>query len=125
MPKSTGKRVKKVQTRETKSASGDYLNQVSLVGRLSGVAKEKILPSGSKVVEFRLVIEREQDRSSSKKLVDTIDIATWSAVGRRSALKLGENSWISVNGAIRRRFWQSPSGLASRWQVEASEIISI
>ena len=105
--------------------SSDYLNQVALVGRLSGEAKEKVLPSGSKVVEFRLVIEREKDRSGSKQLVDTIDIATWSAAGRKSALKLDENAWISVNGAIRRRFWQSPTGLASRWQVEASEIKSI
>jgi single-stranded DNA-binding protein len=106
-------------------SSSDYLNQVALVGRLSGEAKEKVLPSGSKVVEFRLIIEREKDRSGSKQLVDTIDIAAWSAAGRKSALKLDENAWISVNGAIRRRFWQSPTGLASRWQVEASEIKSI
>lgn len=119
-------KVKKVSIAKKKiDLSGDYLNKVSLVGRLSGEAKEKILPSGSKVVEFRLIIEREKDRSGSKQLVDTIDIATWSAVGRKSALKLDENAWISVNGAIRRRFWQSPTGLASRWQVEASEIKSI
>jgi single-strand DNA-binding protein len=119
-------KVKKVSKVKKKlDLSGDYLNKVSLVGRLSGEVKEKILPSGSKVVEFRLIIEREKDLSGSKQLVDTIDIATWSAVGRKSALKLNENAWISVSGAIRRRFWQSPTGLASRWQVEASEIKSI
>jgi len=113
------------KSKNVKESIGDYLNQVELVGRLSGAAQEKVLPSGSKVVEFRLIIEREKDRSGSKQLVDTIDIATWSAVGRKSALKLDENAWISVNGSIRRRFWQSPTGLASRWQVEASEIKSI
>ena len=112
-------------SKRASDSSGDYLNQVALVGRLSGEAKEKVLPSGSKVVEFRLIIEREKDRSGSKQLVDTIDIATWSAIGRKTALKLDENAWISVTGAIRRRFWQSPTGLASRWQVEASEIKSI
>ena len=116
---------KKNISKRVVDSSSDYLNQVALVGRLSGEAKEKVLPSGSKVVEFRLIIEREKDRSGSKQLVDTIDIATWSAAGRKSALKLDENAWISVNGAIRRRFWQSPTGLASRWQVEASEIKSI
>jgi single-strand DNA-binding protein len=121
MPQKSKKNMKKIII----DNSSDYLNQVALVGRLSGEAKEKVLPSGSKVVEFRLVIEREKDRSGSKQLVDTIDIATWSAAGRKSALKLDENAWISVNGAIRRRFWQSPTGLASRWQVEASEIKSI
>jgi len=116
---------KKNNSKRVVVSSSDYLNQVALVGRLSGEAKEKVLPSGSKVVEFRLIIEREKDRSGSKQLVDTIDIAAWSAAGRKSALKLDENAWISVNGAIRRRFWQSPTGLASRWQVEASEIKSI
>ena len=116
---------KKNNSKRVVDSSSDYLNQVALVGRLSGEAKEKVLPSGSKVVEFRLIIEREKDRSGSKQLVDTIDIATWSAAGRKSALKLDENAWISVNGAIRRRFWQSTTGLASRWQVEASEIKSI
>ena len=104
----------------------DYsLNDVLLRGRVSAPATIKELPSGDKVVEFRLIIEREKDRSGSKQLVDTIDIATWSAMGRKAALRLDENDWISVNGAIRRRFWQSPTGLTSRWQVEASEIKSI
>ena len=103
----------------------DYLNQVQLVGRLSGKALEKLLPSGDKVVEFRLIVGRDKGRNQSKQSVDTIDIAVWGAVGRKLALKFDENSWISVDGAIRRRFWQSPSGLASRWQVEASQISAI
>jgi single-stranded DNA-binding protein len=122
MPKKaiSSNKIKKIEDR-----SSDYINEVALVGRLSGEPKEKVLPSGSKVVEFRLVVERDKNQSGSSQLVDTIDIATWSAMGRKSALKLDENAWISVNGAIRRRFWQSPTGLASRWQVEASEIKSI
>ena len=101
----------------------DYLNQVSLIGRLSGASIEKSLPSGDKVVEFRVVIARKQKSVRSKKaLVDTIDVAAWSSSTRKIAMKLNEHSWIAVNGSIRRRFWQSPAGLASRWQVEASEI---
>ena len=109
-----------------KVAKSDYVNEVTLTGRLSGEVKEKNLPSGDKVVEFRVVIGRDGKRSKSKKsLVDTIDVAAWSAVNRKIALKLNENSWVAISGSIRRRFWQSPTGLASRWQVEASEIHSI
>ena len=126
MPQTSKKKSKKKDmNKKIIDNSSEYLNQVALIGRLSGEAKEKVLPSGSKVVEFRLIIGREKDRSGSKQLVDTIDIATWSSAGRKTALKLDQNGWISVNGAIRRRFWQSPTGLASRWQVEASEIKSI
>jgi single-strand DNA-binding protein len=104
----------------------EYVNQVSLIGRLSGEPFEKVLPSGDKVVEFRVVIERGTNSVKDKrKVVDTIDVAAWSALNRKVALKLDENSWVYVFGSIRRRFWQSPAGLASRWQVEASDISTL
>ena len=96
-------------------------NEVYLLGRVSSTPVEKIMPSGDKVVEFRLVIAREKSRSG-KREVDTLDIATWSAKARKSALSLKLDMWIEVDGAVRRRFWQAPGGLASRWQVEASEL---
>ena len=107
-------------------AESEYLNEVSLLGRLRGSLTEKNLPSGDKVVEFRVVIARKDKLSKSKKgMVDTIDIAAWSAINRKIAMKLNEHSWVAITGSIRRRFWQSPSGLASRWQVEASKISTL
>ena len=70
------------------------LNDLLLRGRVSAPATVKELPSGDKVVEFRLIVSRI-DRDG----VDTLDI-----------------------GSVHRRFWQSPAGLASRWQIEALEI---
>jgi single-strand DNA-binding protein len=99
----------------------DYsLNDVMLRGRVSDTAIEKILPSGDKVVEFRLIVSRIELSG-----VDTLDIAAWSAKSRRSALTLKPDEWIEVSGAIHRRFWKAPTGLASRWQVEATEISRI
>lgn len=94
-----------------------YLNKVNLVGRISEPAKEKTLPSGDVLVEFRLIIERD-DREG----VDTLDIATWPAQLKKRALKLEEDQWVGVKGVLRRRFWKTPTGVASRWQVEAREI---
>ena len=49
----------------------DYsLNDVLLRGRVSAVARSKELPSGDKVVEFRLIVTREERQG-----VDTLDIA--------------------------------------------------
>ena len=99
----------------------DYsLNDVVLRGRVSQEAIEKELPSGDKVVEFRLIITRDKQSG-----VDTLDIASWSAKSRRTALSLTPDEWIEVSGSIHRRFWSSPTGLASRWQVEALEISRI
>lgn len=99
----------------------DYsLNDVMLRGRVSDTAIERILPSGDKVVEFRLIVSRIELSG-----VDTLDIAAWNAKSRRSALTLKPDEWIEVSGAIHRRFWKAPTGLASRWQVEAAEISRI
>ena len=54
MPQTSKKKSKKKDmNKKIIDNSSEYLNQVALIGRLSGEAKEKVLPSGSKVVEFR------------------------------------------------------------------------
>ncbi len=99
-------------------------NEVLVVGRVSSPGVERQLPSGDKVVEFRLVVDRRTS-AGKKREVDSLDIAAWSSTARRRALSLKTDQWVEINGAVRRRFWQAPSGLASRWQVEAHQIARI
>ncbi len=54
------------------------LNDLLLRGRVSAVATTKELPSGDKVVEFRLIVTRE-----NREGVDTLDIAAWSAKSQK------------------------------------------
>ena len=115
--------VKKSTTKKTLSAEieEDFsLNDLMLRGRVSANAVEKELPSGDKVVEFRLIVTRNKREG-----VDTLDIAAWSAKSRRMALTLKPDEWIEISGGVHRRFWRGSSGLASRWQVEAVEISRI
>lgn len=96
----------------------DYsLNDCLLRGRVSAPATDRELPSGEHVVEFRLIITRTEREG-----VDTLDIAAWSSRVRRTALSLKAGEWVEISGSIRRRFWQGPTGLASRWQIEAESI---
>lgn len=96
----------------------DYsLNECLMRGRVSAVATDRELPSGEHVVEFRLIVKR-LDRDG----VDTLDIAAWSAKSRRSSLSLKPGEWVEIAGSVRRRFWQGPAGVASRWQIEAESI---
>jgi single-strand DNA-binding protein len=120
--KSLGDRVvKRASTKKFDEVEDDYsLNDVLLRGRVSQEAVEKVLPSGDKVVEFRLIVSRVKQAG-----VDTLDIGSWSAKSRRTALSLVPDEWVEISGSIHRRFWSSPSGLASRWQVEAAEISRI
>ena len=78
----------------------DYsLNDVLLRGRVSAGATSKELPSGDKVVEFRLIVTRE-----NREGVDTLDIAAWNAKSRKTALSLAPDEWVEISGAIHRRF---------------------
>ena len=109
------------KTEQQDEVQEDYsLNDLVLRGRVSREAIEKELPSGDKVVEFRLIVSREKLSG-----VDTLDIGAWSAKARRTALTLRADEWVEVSGSIHRRFWSAPTGLASRWQVEAVEITRI
>ena len=113
--------VKKASVKKSVDVEEDYsLNDVLLRGRVSQEAVEKVLPSGDKVVEFRLIVSRDKQAG-----VDTLDIGAWSAKSRRTALSLLPDEWVEISGSIHRRFWSSPTGLASRWQVEAVEISRI
>jgi len=96
-------------------------NEVLLIGRVGAPATLRELPSGDKVVEFRLIVDRKSSRGK-KREVDTLDVAAWSASARKRALSIKAEEWIEVQGAVRRRFWQASHGLASRWQVEAITI---
>ena len=95
----------------------DYsLNDVALRGWVTTLGSERELPSGDLVVQLRIAITRPEGG------VDTIDLESWSAKTRRTALSLKDGEWVEISGSIRRRFWKSGTGLASRWQVVTSEI---
>ena len=96
-------------------------NEVFLEGRVSNLPVEKQLPSGDTVVEFRVVIDRRKSRGDRRE-VDTLDVAVWLSSPRKRALTLQVDDWVAIEGAVRRRFWKAPTGLASRWQVEASQL---
>lgn len=109
---------KKANAKSGSDENVDYsLNDCLLRGRVSALATDRELPSGEHVVEFRLIVTRAEREG-----VDTLDIAAWSGKSRRIALSLKPGEWIEVSGSIRRRFWQGPAGLASRWQIEGESI---
>lgn len=91
-------------------------NSIRLVGRVSGEALERELPSGDRVVSFRLVVPREETGA------DTIDIAAWSGRTRRTALSLLPDQIVAIDGALRRRFFRAQGAVASRYEVEAVRI---
>jgi single-strand DNA-binding protein len=101
--------------------TGEWVNEVRLVGRVSGTVEERELPSGDPVVQLRVVVPRvSTDHGAAR--VDTIDVACWTARTRRSALRLAPDVVVEVEGTLRRRFFRAGAATASRYEVEAGRV---
>jgi single-strand DNA-binding protein len=114
---------RKVQDSDAESASRLGVNELVVCGRISGLPEERELPSGDIVVQLRLVVPRSGSRARAGgggATVDTIDVACWTKALQRKAIRLKPSDLVTVRGAIRRRFWRSPGGPASRYEVEAT-----
>ncbi len=95
-------------------------NEVRLVGRLAAVALERELPSGDRLMTWRLVVRRPPSSRSGAPTVDTIECAAYRGDVRRAAARWAADDLLEVDGALRRRFWRTGGGAASRTEVEVS-----
>lgn len=97
----------------------DEVNQVRLVGRVSGVPQQRMLPSGDELWSFRVVVPRPpaQRRRQS---VDALECVAWSARVRRSVARWSDGDLVEVTGSVRRRFYRTGGATVSRVEVEAT-----
>jgi single-strand DNA-binding protein len=98
-------------------------NEVALIGRMAAAAEERILPSGDVLLTWRLVVDRPPPRRPVPDglrvpVVDTLDCVAWTGTVRRTARAFEAGDVVSVEGALRRRFWRAGAGAASRCEVE-------
>jgi single-strand DNA-binding protein len=102
--------------------SGAHLNTVHLRGRLANTPSPRELPSGDELWAFRLTVGRPPgDRAR----VDSIDCSTTRARVQRVLERASPGETLDVTGALRRRFWRVPTGLASRYEVEVSALARV
>jgi single-strand DNA-binding protein len=102
--------------------TGEWANEVRLVGKVSGEVEERALPSGDVVAAWRLVVPRAGVEGGGAAKVDTIDVACWSGRTRQTARRLVTGERVEVVGALRRRFFRAGAATASRYEVEAVRI---
>ena len=95
-------------------------NEVRLVGRVSGAPEERVLPSGTTLWTFRIVVSRPVPREGTRQSVDVLDCAVWGGRVRRSVASWADGDHVEVTGAVRRRFFRAGGGTASRVEIEVS-----
>jgi len=90
-------------------------NEVYLRGRLAADATLRELPSGDTLTVFRLTVDRP---IGARARVDSIDCSAGVLRARKVIERATPGDELEVTGALRRRFWRGPYGLASRYEVE-------
>ncbi|MGB8650480.1 MAG: single-stranded DNA-binding protein [Mycobacteriales bacterium] len=103
----------------------DARNEVVLVGRLAGEPQARELPSGDLLATWRLVVDRPPPRRKPpagvrSPTVDTLDCVAWTSSVRRAAAGWQPGDLVAVEGSLRRRFWRTPVGASSRYEVEVT-----
>jgi single-stranded DNA-binding protein len=105
-----------------KEADVEHVNEITLVGRLSGEPEWRSLPEGRHVAVWRLIVEHRGARSPQ----DGID--TIRCVAYEPAVHEGMRGWrhgdlIEVRGALRHRFWRAADGPRGLYEVEAASAV--
>ena len=95
-------------------------NEVRLRGRVSTAPEERVLPSGTLIVTFRVSVTREASPMThgSKQSADWVDCTAWGAKARRAASRWRAGDVVEVEGALRRRFQRGDAGTSTRLEVE-------
>jgi single-strand DNA-binding protein len=96
-------------------------NVVTLSGRLTAQPEQRTLPSGDVLMTFRVSVRRRDTPLSrgSKQSADWVDCVAVGARCRRSVASWSVGDEVAVEGALRRRFYRTASGAATRLEVEA------
>ena len=105
--------------RAESTAAEAAVNQVTLQGRLAASAEQRELPSGDVVMTFRVVVDRPPG-GRSRQSVDALECVVWLPRLRRSVSTWLTGDRVAVEGALRRRFFRTAAGTASRVEVEAT-----
>src|SRR3954447_7916884 len=104
----------------TQESQDDEVNEVTLVGRMSRPAEEQMLPSGSELWKFRVIVGRPPS-AASRVTVDALDCVVWTKRPARSVAGWRAGDLVEVKGSLRRRFFTpAGGGRVSRCEVEVS-----
>lgn len=92
-------------------------NRIELVGRVTREPVERELPSGDRVVTFRISVARPVG-GPSKARSDWFDCAVWTGRLRRNVARWQVGDVVSVTGGLRRRVFRGSAGFQSFVEVE-------
>ena len=93
------------------------MNVVVVQGALSRPPQARDLPSGDRLVAYEVTVRSEGRPTESVPVV-------WFEAPAR-AVELAAGAEVLVTGRVRRRFYRTPTGTASRTEVVANAVVPV
>ncbi len=100
----------------------EHVNEIVLVGRLSGAPEWREMTGDEQVAVWRLIVEHRNARSPQD-AIDTIRCVTYDPAIQQDVRTWAHGDVIEVRGSLRHRFWRSPTGPRGLYEVEAVGVL--
>ena len=95
-----------------------HRNEVVAVGRVTAAPAERDLPSGDRLVFWRICVARPSEPHRSRQRVDSLTLVSFDADTQAAVRDWRIGDVVRVTGALRRRVWRGWSGIRSVLEVE-------
>ncbi len=96
-----------------------HRNEVLAVGRVTAVPTEKELPSGDRLVTWRIGVARPGGPGNPRTRVDSLTLVSFDPRMCERVREWRVGDVVRVTGELRRRFWRGWNGVRSVLEVEA------
>ena len=116
----------------SRAAGPEHVNEVRLIGEVTGPPEGRTLPDGGQVLAFRLTVRSLAPPVSGRAPLGSAPDArrhndSVDCVARRPALqsrlaRCAAGDVIKLEGALRHRYWRGAGGLSSRYEVEVEAV---
>ncbi|WP_121182587.1 single-stranded DNA-binding protein [Nocardiopsis sp. Huas11] len=96
----------------------DHLNEIVLVGRVTAEPSVRDLPSGDRLVTWRICVARPPDTRFRGRRVDSITCVSFDEGVRDEVRGWRLGDVVRLSGALRRRTWRGYDAVRSVHEVE-------
>lgn len=86
------------------------LNQITIMGRLTGDPELKATTSGTSVTTFCVAVDRDFANGDGEREADFLDVVAWKSAAEFIHKHFRKGSMIVVSGRLQTRAWKDKEG---------------
>lgn len=86
------------------------LNQIVIMGRMTGDAELRTTSNGTSVTSFTVAVDRQFQKADSEKVTDFVPVVAWRGLAEFVTKYFGKGRMICVQGSLQTRKYTDKNG---------------